>query len=719
MTRKCAKLFTNIIYVIFGIIVSWLFLAALLTTTTETMEYRAMIYLTKDSLLSNIILLLAVFALIALIVFLYNKNEIIKEKLSSDKTYSLIRKICYILIFAEAFTTVLALRLVPCADQAEVMGIASGWIHGNFSAYNPGGYLDIFPFQEGVILFCYYLWQIFGENNYIVFQLLNGICIIAIYRVFEKILGFLDVSRNVKLYALILGVLFLPLNISVSYFVYGSIIGFTAALMAFEHVLEFNASNKNRYLFLTLIETFFAIMVKENYMIATIALIIYELIYILKTKVGVRHFLLIIGLSILLLFTSKIVSLWAYTITGVHAGEGEPMSAWFAMGLQENPDRKYDGWYNGYNTTTYLEYLDDRDAWNDEAVQYLTGRIQEFKADPIYAIKFFAGKNASQWNAPTFQIPYYNYFYISEAGADIAYPQWVKAFFYEQDLNKIRGFLNGLQLLILAFALVDFATRAKSKDDLTNSYIYIYLTIIGGFIFHSFSEANGTYTLFYFVLLIPCAARGVYTTQYLLQERILVTNFDINELFSAANIKRNYVAIAMAAFCLCMLAFNKAFGDCLFQTAGTDTWNTYLAKNTYEKMDDGEYSITSVTLGLPLDIGDIEYNGRKIVLSDNTLATVNIVPTNEKYYYIQFLDSDYAYNVPENDEYEGQRIEAAAISKETGQRFYFVSAGQDDEYYILSNNGYALGWGQTNNRLEISEFDFSEDQVWKVEKYCQ
>lgn len=84
---------------------------------------------------------------------------------------------------------VLMTKLHPSSDPAKVFAIAMQWRQGDFSAFDVEGYLFRYPFQSGIILFYYLLSFLFGVDNFVGPQLVNVICLAAIYGLLVKQFG--------------------------------------------------------------------------------------------------------------------------------------------------------------------------------------------------------------------------------------------------------------------------------------------------------------------------------------------------------------------------------------------------------------------------------------------------------------------------------------------------------------------------------------------------
>lgn len=80
---------------------------------------------------------------------------------------------CMITTVLSIFIAIMANRY-PWSDQRQVMEIAAAFNSGDYSALERGGYLFIYPFQYGIVLFYQVCSLLFGNNNWLAFQILNA-----------------------------------------------------------------------------------------------------------------------------------------------------------------------------------------------------------------------------------------------------------------------------------------------------------------------------------------------------------------------------------------------------------------------------------------------------------------------------------------------------------------------------------------------------------------
>ena len=91
----------------------------------------------------------------------------------------------------------------------------------------------------------------------------------------------------------------------------------------------------------------------------------------------------------------------------------------------------YSGWRDRNESTinTYVGSDYDRDLQAEVCMDRIEERIAQFKEDPAFAVCFFSGRNASQWNDPDFQGWWINTVRKGEG----EYPAWMRLVSLEED----------------------------------------------------------------------------------------------------------------------------------------------------------------------------------------------------------------------------------------------------------------------------------------------
>ena len=289
-------------------------------------------------------------------------------------------------------------------------------------------------------------------------------------------------------------------------------------------------------LFLTL-----SVMLRKNSLIPIIAVLLVLLFEALRFGRSVRSRLCLLGIAVCLAVTSvgilPLVQKCYEKKAGNTLSSGVTAMSYLAMGMQE-ASRGY-GWYNGFNIDTYDTAGMDTALANEISRLAIDERLTYFREHPGYTADFYLHKHLSQWADGTY----------ASRQATLATYGGRSAFFKEVYEGSLSGgyiewcnaWQNVLYLGVLVFCIDSLKKRRKSKvvghmtdqtaghtagctadhmadqldaDQLGADRLYVYvglIAVLGGFLFHTFWEANSRYIFSYSLLLMPYCGAGVYT----------------------------------------------------------------------------------------------------------------------------------------------------------------------------------------------------------------
>ncbi len=405
---------------------------------------------------------------------------------------------------------ILITQLVPGSDPAKVYGVAMQWRRGDFSSYAEGGYLFRYPFQAGIVLFYYLLSFLFGVDNYIGVQMVNVIALLAVYMLLVKLSAlFWKKDRKLPVIVYIALVLWVPLAFYITY-LYGILPGMALSLGAVYSAAKYIDTRKYRYIVPACICMGLATVIKMNcliYLIAVACFLFYDALDIAfvsrkepwKRCVVSLALIALMGLSVI--GCNRAVERYVEHLSGYEAGDGEAMISWVVMGLQETPLGP--GGYSGYIAEVFLENDYDTEKIQEASaaeIRKILTRMSDNMLDD--GIPFFARKNAFQWNDPTF---------ISldrtrgrASGTDL--PAFVVSLIEGKGSVVISVMLNYAQTLLLFGVLLYllFHRRSENLYELIGAVVFL-----GGYLFHFVWESSASYTIPYFVVLIPYAVKGL------------------------------------------------------------------------------------------------------------------------------------------------------------------------------------------------------------------
>lgn len=405
---------------------------------------------------------------------------------------------------------VLITQLAPGSDPAKVYNIAMQWRRGNFSSYAEGGYLFRYPFQSGIILFYYLLSFVLGMDNYVGLQIVNVFALVVVYVLLVKLSAlFWKKDRKLPMLVYIALILWVPLAFYVTY-LYGILPGMALSLGAVYFAAKYIDTGRYRYILPACLSMGLATVIKMNcliYLVAISCFLLYDALdqALLTRKEPGKRWLVSLAMIVLMglsvagcnLATERYVE----HLSGYKAGSGEEMISWVVMGLQETPLGP--GGYSGYIGDVFIQYEYDAEKIREASLQdikkILTRMSENLWED---GIPFFARKNAFQWNDPTF----IGMDRTKGRNSAIDMPDFVVSVIEGRGSVLLSVLLNYAQTLLLFGVLLYllFDWRSRNLYELMGAVVFL-----GGYLFHFLWESSASYTIPYFVVLIPYAVKGL------------------------------------------------------------------------------------------------------------------------------------------------------------------------------------------------------------------
>lgn len=459
----------------------------------------------------------------------------------------------------------------PKFDQKHIVEAAAALNKGDTSDFDKGGYLFIFPFQTGIILYYQLLERLFGETNYLAMQAVNVLWIVLAYYFFMKISGILWEKRSYELGSAVLCLLFFPYLLYAA-FLYGTVIGMAFALFSFYMMLLFEKNEKVSYLLLCGLSMGIATVWKSNYMIFMIAELIYLFLSAISAKgkgfKAVRPKLLLMAAILFCFLLGRFgVNTYIRSLNDGMEVKGIPMTAWVAMGLQDG--KAAPGWYNGYNNRVYEENDYDYERTEAAVLDEIRGIVRHYPQDVSASISFFVKKVISQWNNPTFQSLWIlddeqGERWLTQGNGRYLFILWV----------------NLLQTWILTgvFFYAVFRFRKSRLQE-----ILLPMTFVGGFVFHLIWEAEGLYAILYFPLLLPLSICGYGEWRRFLLEKRRKLKEEGWQTEAGKRLKRKIVISAAALVMVCALSYTDAFAKMFARNENTGAFDTYTQDMVDEK----------------------------------------------------------------------------------------------------------------------------------------
>lgn len=477
-------------------------------------------------------------------------------------------------VFGFGILLILFGRTVPAADALSVYNAAAEWILGNTDIIHPTvSYLSYYPQQIGLMAFLELLLRIWNLTGLSVpawhFIKLVYVCLLCGAVWFQYLsLQYLwpENYKKISCCYLVLVCCNLPM-IMYSSFVYGEIPSFAALSVGWYLLLRLLGSSSRilftgfgSILFLTL-----SVMLRKNSLIPVIAVLLVLLFEALRPGRNGKMRLGLLIMAVCLAVTSvgilPLVQKCYEKKAGNTLSSGVTAMSYLAMGMQEAS--RGCGWYNGFNIDTYDTAGMDTAIANEISRLAIDERLTYFREHPGYTADFYLHKHLSQWADGTY----------ASRQATLATYGGRSAFFKEVYEGSLSGgyiewcnaWQNALYLGVLIFCIDSLKKRRESRatghmdgrtadrmaehtagytadqmaehttgctadpivghtagctadrpgtDRLGTDHLYVYvglIAVLGGFLFHTFWEANSRYIFSYSLLLMPYCGTGVYT----------------------------------------------------------------------------------------------------------------------------------------------------------------------------------------------------------------
>lgn len=438
-----------------------------------------------------------IFMLLLAAVILFLFHSILNMRLSTKK----VREVLLIWTLGVSLGSVLLFRCIAKCDSGFLNEIAIQFLQNNYQAFVAGEYLYMYPFQLGFTAFMELVYRFFGIENFIVFELINIVCVVGIIWTVQKITEELFEDEGVSKVAATLSMGMLPLFL-LSTFIYGDIPGWCMAVNTIYFMIRYLKTDKWIEILKASIWLSFGIIMKSNLNIMLVAASIVIILHAIERK-NIKILLGVIVIVVIAQLGMSIIN-GIYSIRiGNEIPEGIPKIAWIAMGVQEPyEDGSVAGWYNGYNWDVYVQSGYDAELTKNICIANLEQSLKRFAEQPKAAALFFYEKFTSQWNDPSFMSLLTNEWYSRNVEPQSSMAEF---FLYGAGRTFLLFVMNIYHFLIFGGTAI-FCLCSLRNWSLPKAYLM--LNIFGGMFFHMIWEAKARYVLIYFILTVPLAAWG-------------------------------------------------------------------------------------------------------------------------------------------------------------------------------------------------------------------
>lgn len=439
-------------------------------------------------------------ALILLVIVLLMYRKFIKGKMSQNLK-SILWIVAIISYIVSMAVISIYVSMQPRADQKFVVDAALAMLDGDYSAFETGGYINVYPNQVGIVYIFYWLFKIF-PFGYKTVGVLNAISLGVIVWGMNGI-GRLFLKKNNAYSVGIITMLFFPLSCYVT-FIYGNLIGMALSTVSIYFSWRYFEDRKKSQIFIAIVTSALAVLVKENFLIPMIGICIFILLDIV-IKRNKKSILWLFAILAVTFGVSNIVEMHMENITDQKIESGVPTLAWVAMGMQGG--YMAPGWHNQYNEDVYRANNCDTELTNEVVKKDIANRVKEFVNNPGKCVKFFFKKTISQWNNPTFEGYWINDLSLrTSEGHKIKKISGVLASIAGEPGNKMLTWYSNIFQSMIWIGICLWIVLGR-REVHTNQLLLATI-FVGGFIFHLIWEAKCQYVLPYFVLLFPYACKG-------------------------------------------------------------------------------------------------------------------------------------------------------------------------------------------------------------------
>jgi len=492
---KFSRFCAGVVLALMSLIAALLFIASMCATSdVSTGEgYGELLYFLRDNVLLNLAVLLLCLGLMYLFWRVCDAVRL---------SFLVGLLIAWTVLAGTLF--VLSTKLEPSQDSYVVTFWSMQAAKGDSSYYHP--YFRHFPYQFGFALYeesffraLYLLLPNIPEGY--ACMALQGINVLFValteYALIRCVGLMFHSPRAQKLTALLL--LCSVHGILTSTYLYGNIPGLAFSVLAVWAFLKFQAHRRWGSALLCALCMSLAVILKLNYMIVFIALLITWLVCLLR-RMELKSLLCLLLCVLSVLALKDAPQRYYERRMGEQFGRGISLFGWMALGFNEG--ETCSGWYNPVYTVDLFEQADgDREAAAEAAKSVIAERLEFFRQEPGEALAFFGRKFLSQWNEPSYESIWNNNVRLHYSEPGRLYTLLCRS--GEDSLKSLMNFYQQLILCGLVLALAGLWRRREICQCIFP------LIILGGVLYHLLFEAKSQYALAYFLLMVPLAGWGL------------------------------------------------------------------------------------------------------------------------------------------------------------------------------------------------------------------
>ena len=489
-----------VVFTFTAVIAAWLFYLSSCVTAIMAYEDEHVFFI-KDvgpGMVIGILILLFLFAGV------YKKRK--KYWDNKARCERILKNICVILTFLIAAVGCIIVKtthLLPIYDQYKVFLVAKDFLAGNFTEWQTGQYMDMFPFQNGMVLLMI-PFALMGDEGVFVFQYVNVFVLIIVNiglakvakEYFGKAMGYatyIAATLSFQMWGQIT-------------FVYGFLWQIAFGIWGIYKLIRFDKTGKKTDAAWAIIFLALGPVFKYNGVLVVIAAALMLFVRMLRRKEGRLRYLTVLILLVLCTYgvLGGIRAYFDHT-AGARPDAGIGMRGYVALGISESSVAP--GWFNDINTSVYKEYADDLPRVEERYNEIIEERLDVFASDHEYGLRFFARKVASMWTEPAMQC--FTNTSIRNLYGTLSYT-WKDILYNGGVVNTVLYIIMDIAQSCLYFGLVLrlFWIWKKKKIPACLEEGDLFVIFLGGFIYHLIFEAKCHYVLPYFIAIFPYALKG-------------------------------------------------------------------------------------------------------------------------------------------------------------------------------------------------------------------
>lgn len=423
----------------------------------------------------------------------------------------------YLFCCCICITLILGLWLVFFADSRinddpfMVNNYLQYFLSGDFHGIQKGYYFSYAPGNLGLLTYEIPFYLINKSTRLLFFMNLVWV-LLSEYSMWKIMEEQFPENKMIQNYLIILQTAFLPMLFHIMR-VYGQIPG--AGFISLALLVCVRLYRKKSKLGVWLSGIFavlllgLACMVRANYSIAAIAILIVGFLLMLKKRqigvfaLSVAMFIGAIGIPM--------AERQAYRVLGnENFDAGAPFSAYLCMGMSPHPVYpEKDGWFSGYNWDTYAAEGFDNARADQVARRDLAKLLERYKEEPSLFLGVLEHKIITTWSDPTYEsisigpAEYTNgknnktLLLDSLYGGDYAYIG------YELFMRVV---VYAIYLCWLIGGLILLFTKEDKTGNIFDCFSFGILFFLGTIIFHLFWETMASYVYVSVFWMLPFAA---------------------------------------------------------------------------------------------------------------------------------------------------------------------------------------------------------------------